>query len=292
MKNWIVVCTFFGLWLATNFPDRVETVLAFIFISTVGILHGTNDINIIRSVSRETKGRGFFWRVLSLYIGLIIAILFLFLFFPLIALFTFIVFSGYHFGEQHLKNKMNRPRKGSGLFFTVYGSAILFLIFYAKAETVLPIISELSGFVTDVSLVRNVLLILLLMTSIGFVFYRKSLNTNPVKEFFYLLILYVVFHTASLLWGFCLYFVLWHSIPSINDQMYFLYGSIDRVALLKYLKACWPYWLVSVSGMCIVYFWFSANDWPLLNALIYLLAAITIPHILVMSRLDGQRTWE
>lgn len=290
MKNWILIGTFFGLWLSTNFSDQFQSILAYILIATVGILHGTNDINIIRSESEKTEDSVFFWKVLLLYIALILVILVIFVFYPFFALILFVVFSGFHFGEQHLQQKLVQTTRWSKVLFMVYGTTILFLIFYVQADEVIPIISELTAFEWQKSFFGIGLAVLLTISLTGFIALRKILDIHIVKELFYLLILYVVFNTATLIWGFCIYFVLWHSIPSIHDQMLVLYGKTDRSSLARYLKECWPYWCVSVVGLAVVYFWFQENNLPLMNALIYLLASITIPHILVMSRLDANRS--
>ena len=55
MKNWIIVGTFFCLWLATYFSEGIQAVLAFGSIATVGLLHGANDINIILRGSNTSR---------------------------------------------------------------------------------------------------------------------------------------------------------------------------------------------------------------------------------------------
>jgi hypothetical protein len=43
---------------------------------------------------------------------------------------------------------------------------------------------------------------------------------------FYLLLFTILFKSSSLIWGFAIYFVIWH-IPSIIDQIKFLNGSFS-----------------------------------------------------------------
>lgn len=289
MKNWILVGTFFGLWLSTSFSDGAQTILAYLFISTVGILHGTNDINIIRTKSKKDHRSASFQKILFLYLGIIVLILTVFAFFPLIAMVLFVVFSGFHFGEQHLKRKFEVPTRWSAAIYTLYGTAILFLIFYTKVEEVIPILKQLTGLDLSEVFFKYGLIALLLLTLSSFFIFRNSLRIHIIRETFYLAVLFVVFETANLLWGFCIYFVLWHSIPSIRDQLFFLYGKADRSSLIRYFKACWPYWCISLAGLTVVYFLFRENELPLINVLLYLLASVTIPHILVMSFLESGR---
>ena len=286
MKNWIIVATFFCLWLSTSFSGEVQSVLAYALISTVGILHGANDINILMSENEKPDNGRAFWKALLLYITIVLAIIILFTVYPLLAMILFVAFSGFHFGEQHLKKKVIKKTKWSIVIFAIYGMAILFLIFYAKSNEVIPILKQLTAITLEKSFFKIVLISSLLASFAGFLIFRKSFKINIFKEAFYLLVLFVVFKTANLLWGFCIYFVLWHSVPSIQDQLHFSYGKADKSSFVKYFKACWPYWGVSILGLTIVYFVFKENNQLLINVLLYLLAAITIPHILVMSRLE------
>ena len=288
MKNWILVGTFFCLWLATNFSSSIQSYFAYTLILTFGILHGANDINImLRESSASTKKKAF-WKNLGLYLITIALILGLFLVHPLSALALFVLFSGFHFGEQHFKKKILKTGLWANALYTLYGTTILTMIFFAKAQEVAPIIAQLTHTQIAPSLFEYAFLFFLTATGLLYatLYMQKNINAHTIKEAFYLVVLFVVFKTANLLWGFCIYFVLWHSVGSIRDQLQFLYGKVDLKALKRYVKACFPYWLVSILGLAIVYHFFRHNDTLLISVLLYTLAAITFPHIIVMSRLE------
>ncbi|MBT8186759.1 MAG: hypothetical protein HKP38_00660, partial [Croceitalea sp.] len=47
----------------------------------------------------------------------------------------------------------------------------------------------------------------------------------------------------------------------------------------------WLYWLISVVGLGILLLVFGENHQFFISILLYFLAAITFPHVIVMSRL-------
>lgn len=288
MKNWILVGTFFGLWLSTSFSSGVQSYLAYTLILTFGILHGANDINLILKSYHSSTRNKVFWKHLTLYVGTIVLILTLFFIHPLSALVLFVLFSGFHFGEQHFKNKITKSSWITSLYYAFYGTTILTLIFFAKASEVVPIMEQLiQGEIAPIIFTYALVLCgLISMLFYTLLYYRGRIKANTIKEIFYLAVLFVVFKTANLLWGFCIYFVLWHSVGSIRDQLQFLYGKVDAQALKRYVIACFPYWLASIVGLAVVYHFFKHNDQLLISVLLYTLAAITFPHIIVMSRLE------
>jgi len=76
---------------------------------------------------------------------------------------------------------------------------------------------------------------------------------------------------------------LWHSIPSILDQTKFLWGDKTKKALLNYFKTAFVYWLISIVGLLVAYYYLTEN---LFSSVIFLvLFAVTAPHVWVMNRM-------
>jgi Brp/Blh family beta-carotene 15,15'-monooxygenase len=165
---------------------------------------------------------------------------------------------------------------------------IFFLLFYVNEQEVTPIIEKITG----VLLKKEVYLYTLIACFVGFIgiymwwVYKKQLRVNIIKELFFLLVFFIVFKTASLLWAFSIYFVVWHSIPSLKDQIQYLYGTVNKASFMKYLKTSFLYWMVSMAGLAVLYYFFQDNEGLFLTIMIYFLAAITFPHVLVMTRLN------
>ncbi|MDT0607974.1 Brp/Blh family beta-carotene 15,15'-dioxygenase [Croceitalea rosinachiae] len=288
MKNWLIVLTFFSLWISTMFSENVQQVLAYVLILSVGVLHGANDINLINLITRGKKKKSNFYKVLAYYLSTVILILGVFSIYPPLALFLFIIISGYHFGEQHFKGKVLKEVILTKLFYFFYGLTILFMIFHFNMNKTNPIFLEVIGFSMPDSFFRNILIAAVsgLVLCFLLVNSRKVIIVNVVEEIFYLLILMVVFKVADLLWAFSIYFILWHSIPSLKDQIEMLYGKFEIKGLLKYLKTSWAYWLTSIIGLIALFLIFKDNKEFFISILIYFLAAITFPHVIVMSKLE------
>ncbi|GMN07539.1 hypothetical protein MTsPCn5_29280 [Croceitalea sp. MTPC5] len=288
MKNGIIVATFFCLWISTMFSAVVQQFLGYALILTVGVLHGANDLTLIRFAALKNAIPLRYSSALLYYIAAVFGTLLLFFSYPPLALLSFILISGYHFGEQHFKDRQTLSRFFKVVLFSSYGLLILFMIFYFNVNKTIQILHEITGFrLTDTSLKFVLILSLVVFTAV--MFYArltKQLKANLIEEFFYLLVLFVVFNVADLLWGFAIYFILWHSIPSLADQIRLLYGKAGRSQLVAYLKSSWMYWLLSILGLVVIYMIFQDNMDFFISIMVYFLAAITFPHVIVMSKLE------
>ncbi|MEY8021523.1 Brp/Blh family beta-carotene 15,15'-dioxygenase [Muriicola sp. SD30] len=282
----MIVLTFFFLWITVNFNIEAEAVLAYFLIFTFGILHGSNDLKLIQQTSSISKKK-FFLRALASYVAVIALTVVFFAIVPTLALVFFVLASSYHFGEQHWSNRI-KSSPLSYLFYSCYGLVIFFLLFYTNAEEVSSIIYQVTG----IQILATYYLYVLCASFAGFLVIflwsqrKNKFKVNLVKELFFLLVFAIVFKTASLLWAFSIYFVVWHSIPSLMDQTTYLYGKVNKNTLLKYLKTSFVYWLVSMIGLGILYFLFHEKQGLFLSLMIYFLAAITFPHVIVMNRLN------
>lgn len=291
LDSFILVSTFFSLWLAVYFEDRIEDIFAYVLILSFGILHGANDLELLQKPKdRASKKKGFSG-VFFYYLLFVVTSACLFYVFPALALFSFILFSGYHFGEQHWVAKMGKRSITANIFFTVYGLSILFLLFWTHQMEVSKIIQNITGFwiPTDFYVYP-----LCFVASIFVIFYIILIKQHKIysfllKELFYLLVFFILFNTASLIWAFAIYFILWHSLPSLVDQIKFLYGSISRDNFFKYLKSSSIYWGISVFGLMVLFLFFEdSGETTFLSLFFSFLAAITFPHVWVISRLNGR----
>ncbi|TFG72335.1 MAG: hypothetical protein E4H26_11185, partial [Flavobacteriales bacterium] len=284
----IVVSTFFDLWLAVFFEDNVENILAYVLILTFGILHGANDLKLLqKSNHSKISGKGFLM-ILVYYLMFVGTSLALFYFIPSIALLSFIIFSGYHFGEQHWIYKLKESRIMGNLFYLCYGLSILFLLFYAHWSEVSGVIATITGhdlpkWVYGYGLVISASGTLAIK---GYLWHQGSVGANLMKEFFFVLVFFILFNTASLLWAFAIYFILWHSLPSLADQIMYLYGNTGRASIRNFIISSLPYWIISVLGLLFILYVFRNNVQTSLSFFFSFLAAITFPHVLVINRLN------
>ena len=286
LNSAMLVATFFSLWLAVYFENNVENTLAYVLILSFGILHGANDIKLLQRSGKEEGKQYSFVRILVYYVMFVLAVAGLFFILPVIALTFFILFSAYHFGEQHWAHKFSAAQWEQTLFYSAYGLLVLVLLFAAHDKEVTSIIKLITG----MELVPNTYNVILAISGILFVLLIlkniKQLRSKLFLELFYLLVFFIIFNTASLLWAFAIYFIVWHSIPSLYDQIEYLYGDFNKKNFLRYLKSSWIYWVVSVLSLVILFVFIDDSSASFLPLLFSFLAAITFPHVLVISRLN------
>lgn len=283
LKNFSIVSTFFALWISTYFNVSSEDLLGYFLILSIGLLHGSNDLKIIIQTSNKLKGFGFF-KLLSCYIFIVALVGVSFYFIPALALFIFILISAYHFGEQHWNTLFFKKNIFVNIFFVSYGLMILFGIFMFNDLLTSEIIFNLTNIKLSYIHFKWVLYLTMLTTFVNSVllYNKKYFDCNIPVELFLLLVFAVVFYKSTLIWSFAIYFILWHSLPSILDQTKQLYGCISKENVLKYIKSSFLYWFVSVFGLSAL-FYLLRDDFIFFNSVFFsLLAAITFPHVLVM----------
>ncbi|WP_127140055.1 Brp/Blh family beta-carotene 15,15'-dioxygenase [Flagellimonas marinaquae] len=288
ITSFLMVATFFGLWLSVYLPLELELLLSFLLIGTFGILHGANDIGVLTTYFQKRGAKIAKTGMTLLYIVMIASICIVFYFFPTIALVLFILFSSYHFGEQHWNASLTGNLKGKPLFYILYGGLILFMLFYAHRVQVVQIVSDITGQDVPTWVIGQLFLGVGIVTSLYFLYFAfAGLNSYTILlELFLLGVFYVVFNTASLLLAFCIYFVIWHSIPSLLDQMKFLYGDVSWKSFYRYFKSSFVYWLASLVGTFVLYLLLRNAEEFMVPGLICFLASITVPHVLVMTKIE------
>ena len=286
-SNIAIVASFSGLWIASYFNNQLQIILGFFLIFTFGILHGANDILLIKHLSSSIKKKSQL-KSLLYYVIVVLTGAVLFYIIPQIALLLFILVSAYHFGEQQwhtLKTKLHAVT--AMLFQFFYGMLLLLLLFYMHNEEVQDIVYKITSFAVP----EPIFLLALQIASavfgiaVSYLFWKyESLRNKIATEIFYLAVFVILFKASSLIWGFALYFVLWHSIPSIIDQVIFLNGSFSIAYFKAYCKAAFIYWFVSIIGIAVLFF--ICKDEHFFNALFFsFLAAITFPHAAVIANI-------
>lgn len=289
--NYSIVLSFLSLWLNSYIPADNLYLLGFLIILTFGILHGANDIVIINKSFKTLKNKPIYF-LIGFYLTIVMVSALLFTFLPDFALLFFVIISAYHFGEQHWHSVLSYTNKAIKLLFEfLYGSFIFCLIFYFHLEEVERIISNICNYNVNLSFMDYLLTINgVLMVFLGVYLYKTNtlFKIQIAEQILYLLVLAMVFRTSSLIWSFAIYFVLWHSIPSLHDQITYLYNTVNRNTILEYIKKAFVYWLVSIIGLVVVYFIFK--DTKIFEALLFsFIAAITFPHVIVIFKMFNKK---
>ena len=279
--NFAIVASFFCLWLDSLLSNDAQIIVGFILILTFGILHGANDLLLIKKIDYN-KEQISFQKTLLYYIIVVGLGSLLFWIIPWFALLLFIIVSGYHFGEQQWENL----EKSSlfKLFEFMYGLFILMLLFNFNIKEVQEVIQNITSIVVPKNYFTNGLIINSVALVVLGIYYSNKLvefKNRWMLETFYLLVFTVIFRVSSLIWGFAIYFIIWHSIPSIINQINYLNGEVSWNNFRKYIRSAFLYWVISLIGIATLYLLFK--DIEIFNALFFsFLAAITFPHVLVI----------
>ena len=294
MKNYTniaIVASFFALWMDSFLSDKHQVIMGFMLIFSFGILHGANDLLLLKNISAENKSNSWL-KIFAYYVIIVLAGILIFYLIPLFALLLFIIVSANHFGEQQWQNLDNLfPKSLLLLYQSLYGMIVLLLLFNFHSEQVQGIIET----ITQTTISTEIFLIslqistaLFLSMSVYFFWKIENIRKKILLELFFLVVFSILFKSSSLIWGFAIYFVIWHSIPSIIDQIKFLNKSFTFQNFFSYCKSAGVYWLVSIIGIAIIYYFYQ--DEELFNALFFsFLAAITFPHTLVINKMFEQK---
>nr|WP_262899725.1 Brp/Blh family beta-carotene 15,15'-dioxygenase [Winogradskyella alexanderae] len=281
-----LVLTVFLLWLTLRINETFEAIFAYVSILTVGIFHGSNDISLIRYIKRGSTTN--IIKYLVFYVLLVLFTCLIFIKFPLVALIVFVAFSCYHFGEQHFHAQLLLQTIKSQILYVAYGILIFGLLFYFNQDDTSQVIYELTQVnLSEVTYQAFLILGIVLTAVFGFL-NRKNFKVEVefFKEIFLLVLFALLFKLASLLWAFAIYFIVWHSMPSLRDQIESLHGQINSRTIIKYIKSSLIYWLISVIGLVIVYYISQGLELQFITLFFAFLAAITIPHVIVMFFLN------
>ena len=215
--------TIIFLLINTFLSIEYQPFISFFLIFSFGLIHGANDIQLIQKKTQNYSVKFFIYSIL-LYTTIVISGILVFFYIPKFGLLFFIFFSSFHFGEQHLgtynKDSINFIIKN--ILYISYGSTILGLLFSLQWLDTHVIVYEISELYISKKITEMYFYLGFLTFFIISLFY-KSLRKFLWIEISLIIILGFFFSKASLLLSFSVYFVFWHSIPSILDQLNFLY---------------------------------------------------------------------
>jgi Brp/Blh family beta-carotene 15,15'-monooxygenase len=285
-QNFMVFFTFLLLWISIQFGKVVEDLIAYLLVITLGILHGANDL-LILSIKDKKKKK--LIKNLIIYLSIIILCVLIYLFSPYTAILLFVLLSSYHFGEEYFGQKINVNLLFNSLYFLGYGMFIFSLIFSQSITEVDIIMNELTGLTFTMIQIKNTLLIsgvLLFAGSLYLVLTKRNETKMFLEEIFYLMLLFLVFKTSSLILGFAIYFIFWHSIPSMIHQIEFISGSLSKKNFFFYVKKALIYWVISIVGLLLLYQLVPQIE-LFATVVFVILFAVTAPHTWVMHKMKN-----
>ena len=263
-------------------PIQIQQVISFVLILTAGVIHGANDLYLLQD-PKLTLFNYSHLKSLILYLFFVLAVFGGFYFFPILALISFVLLSAYHFGEQHWEERL-KFNKWDSLYYFTYGALIFLMLFTFHYEDTTEIIFQITSLRPPFLIFLISLIVISIAVFIQF-FIRLDSKSTIIKETFLLGLLALLFFRGTLLFGFGMYFVVWHSFPSLRSQVNYIYDTFDKKTFFKYLKSAFIYWIIALLGLFGAYFFLNIPSDQYLQLFFSFLAAITFPHAIVMERM-------
>ncbi len=285
------------LVLVQRYIIAIDTNAQF-FIFIVGILllgvpHGAADL-LVATRNADSAERMFSKKYFFIdYLGRLVLFAGMLFLFPVAGNFLFIFFAAYHFGETDLYQFKTNTLPGK-LFVISYGLLILSVILLHHFDDVKQIYQlfesgkENQGIINWISQNRYYILsvIGILFFTSTFIYFLKNrhLDNNDKGQFLvrFAFILFILFNMPMLL-GFTFYFVVWHSLLSLNNIVSYLrkkntfsYIAIAKQILLYSILAIAGIGLFGVTGFMFI------NKNAVAGYIFLGLAVLTAPHMKIM----------
>lgn len=258
----------------------------------LGIPHGAADL-LVAIQSAETGKKSFSkFKFFATYLSRLIIFGLLLYFFPVFGVLLFLLFSAYHFGETDL-HIFNTNSVTGKILVCSYGLVILSVILLNNMEELQLLIKSAGLNEKKYPLIdwsaenHNLILsasLLVFFVSI-FLYFLKNKNSTETSDRFLLQFAFLVFilFNMPLLLGFTFYFVIWHSVLSLQNIILYLQIGIKH-SLTQIVKQIIFYSALAISGIIIiggVGFMFISNQAIMIYVFLGL-AVLTAPHMPVM----------
>ena len=276
-----------------SFNNSTQFIIFLSGIVLLGVPHGAADLLVASQNANSSKKSFSKFRFLALYISRLFAFAAIMWFFPLAGNLLFIFFAAYHFGETDLYQFKTNTISGKA-FVIFYGLLILSVILMHHFEEVKPLFQLFTAgkqnavFINWLDANRyNVISVsgILFFTSTFIYFLRNSnSDTNNQGQFLirFAVILLILFNLPLLL-GFTFYFVVWHSVLSLNNITAYLrknnshtQNRIKREIIFYSILAIGGIALFGLTGSMFI------NSNAMVGYLFLGLAVLTAPHMQIM----------
>lgn len=286
-----------GHWLFPPVSYNLQFIVFLIGIIFLGIPHGAADLLVANKSAESGKQKFSALHFFIFYISRLILFAFLIYFFPAAGIVLFLLFAAYHFGETDLH--FFNTRSGIGkLLVCSYGLVILSVILVNNMDEV-QLLFRQSGFAIERFPLLNwvtqhqylVLSIsLFFFFSTIFLYFLLSKDNVTITEHFLLQFAILVFllFNLPLLIGFTFYFIVWHSVLSLQNIINYLKAG-DTCSNRTVVKQVVFYSALALTGLLIagsLGFMFVSTQ----AIIIYIfmgLAVLTAPHMQIMHDMYG-----
>jgi beta-carotene 15,15'-dioxygenase len=271
---------------------QTQFILFIIGIILFGIPHGAADLLVANKNADNTNLTFSKIKFFANYLGRLFLFACIIYLFPIIGIILFLIFAAYHFGETDLYHVQSNTLIGK-LFTVSYGFVILSILLLTNINEV-KVIVHLS-FVTNsyenvfiwLSLNKFFLLscsvfFFFVCTFLHFLFHKSTLANSDYFLVQMIIVLFLLYNLPLIL-GFTFYFVIWHSLLSLQNIFHYIRkdNSIKVSIIYKQIFLFSSIAIVGTSVFGLAGFMF-ANNTAVTGYVFVGLAVLTAPHMEIM----------
>ncbi len=281
-----IVVFLISIGLSYLLPVIYQDILGFILILSIGVIHGANDLLIIKKYTRKSSLKSQISYFLY-YLGLVFLGFVFFYLFPSIALLSFVLVSIYHFGEQHWEVKTSNANfiNVKRIYPIILHGLIFFVIvFMNNINIVNDVLLDFNTISLNYIYLRFFIIVLFLIYMF-LLLSSKSMRGYFADELVFFILLFILTLNSSLIFGFSIYFIFFHSVLSIKDQVKYIYGDDNIEYIKKYLISALPYFILAILSLIGFYLFIDFESLDILPIMFTFLAAITFPHVIVIEKM-------
>ena len=281
-----IVVLLISIGLSYLLPVVYQDILGFILILSIGVIHGANDLLIIKKYTRKSSLKSQISYFLY-YLGLVFLGFVFFYLFPSIALLSFVLVSIYHFGEQHWEaNTSNANFINVKRIYPIILHGLIFfvIVFMNNINIVNDVLLDFNTISLNYIYLR-IFLIVLFLIYMFLLLSSKSMRGYFADELVFFILLFILTLNSSLIFGFSIYFIFFHSVLSIKDQVKYIYGDDNLEYIKKYLISALPYFILAILFLIGFYLFIDFESLDILPIMFTFLAAITFPHVIVIEKM-------
>ena len=281
-----MILSLFSVFVSNHLNSEYFYFACYGLILTFGIIHGANDILILLKGKKQTKK--IVIRSTVKYLSIVLLISVLFFLFSEISLLFFVLFSAYHFGEQQWTIFGSNQSKSISIFYFFFGLLIFSILFLFNQSDVSNIVFEITKIHISENIYSGGFIFSSLSTLLLIILNYQILKKQLLHQLALLVVMLLVFFTYELLPAFAIYFVFFHSIPSIIEQSDYLFGDSTKAEnFKKFLLKGAVYWLLAIVFLVVMYLILKNNIDFSLAIFFSFLAAISFTHVLVIYKMKS-----
>ena len=254
--------------------------ISFFLIFFIGLPHGSFDGAIASLVGFKTR-LGFI-KFLIYYLLLFLSVICFWIYFPIIALIIFLSMTIFHFGLcDWAFYKINNNKF---IISFTHGMVVIFGIIFFNEEESFKIFEYLTN--NKINLFKDYIYIFYLLTvvSITYFIYLSLFEKVLIRGIFEIVFLIIIFYFFDPLLSFTIYFCFFHTYKHLKHLINNIYVHLQnkKFVLLSTILFTIISW---IAGIAVLLFLAQNLNYyeSLLNVLFIGLAALTLPHMLLVD---------